>query len=66
MEASGIIGKTIVFDDAYTGVETYGHVDHEDVVHIVSKEEAGPNPIRVKVKPDPRIDKITGGTGVIE
>lgn len=64
-----IIGKTIVFSDAYTGEERFGRIDPEgsqDIVHIISKEEAGPNPRRVTTRPDARIAEITNGTGIIE
>jgi hypothetical protein len=70
MEVAEITGRTIVFDDAYTGVEKYGRIDRvygdEAIVHIISKEKAGPNPRRVKMKPDDRIAEMTSGTGVIE
>jgi hypothetical protein len=65
MDTLDITGQTIVFDDAYTGVEKYGRIEHDGVVHIISKEEAGPNPQRVTMKPDARIAEITGGTGLI-
>ncbi len=62
-------GTTIVFDDAYTGVEKYGRIDRvfgdEAIVRIISKDEAGPNPRRVTMKPDARIAAISGGTGLI-
>ena len=64
-----LIGKTIVFYNAYTGVETYGRIKRasgNDLnVSVITKEEAGPNPRRVKVTPDARIAKIADGTGLI-
>ena len=66
MEVSGITRQTIVVDDAYTGIENYVRVDDNDVVHFISKEEPGPNPRRVKSKPDAGIAKITNGTGIIK
>jgi hypothetical protein len=61
--------ETIVFNDAYTGEEKYGRIDRvygcDIVLHLIAKEEAGPNPRRIVMRPDPRIAKITGGTGII-
>ncbi len=69
METSKIIGTTIVFDDAYAGAEKFGRIDRvfgdDATIRIISKEEAGPNPRRVKLKPDARIDAITHGSGLI-
>ncbi len=69
METSSIVGTTIVFDDAYTGVEKYGRIDRvygdDAVVHIINKNEAGPNPRRVTMKADARVMEITGGSGLV-
>ncbi len=69
METSSIVGTSIVFDDAYTGVEKYGRIDRvfgdDAVVRIISKSEAGQNPRRVTMKPDARIVASTGGTGLV-
>ncbi len=48
----------------------YGLVERnyggDAIIHIVSKEESGPNPTRINPRPDPRIAAITGGTGVMD
>jgi hypothetical protein len=70
METSRLIGTIIVFDDAYTGAERYGRIDHvfgeEAVIRIINKEEAGPTPRRVELRPDARIAAITDGSGLID
>ena len=70
MEDHNLIGTTIAFVDAYTGVEKYGRIDRvygdEAVVRIINKETAGQNPRRVKMQPDARIAEITSGTGIID
>ena len=62
--------ETIVYDDAYTGVEKHGRIERTygdtAIVRNISKEEAGPNPRRVVMRRDPRIAEVTGGTGLIE
>jgi hypothetical protein len=69
MENNQLVGRTIIFDDAYTGVERYGRIIQtsgtDGTIRIIRKEEAGLNPIRWKPIADPRIDEITGGTGQI-
>lgn len=58
-----------MFDDAYTGAEKFGRIDRvfgdDAIIRIISKEEAGPNPRRVILKPDARIAAITDGSGLI-
>lgn len=70
MDNSNLVGTTIVFDDAYTGVETYARLKRvsgdEGIFRILSKEAAGPNPRRVRAKPDARIAEITNGIGIVE
>ncbi|HEY1806886.1 MAG TPA: hypothetical protein VGG45_20620 [Terracidiphilus sp.] len=69
MEASNIIGTTIVFDDAYTGTEKFGRIDRvfgdDAIVRVISREEAGSSPRRVKLKPDARIAAITDNSGLV-
>jgi hypothetical protein len=49
------LGTTIVFEDDSDGLEKYGIVNHvsggDRVIRIISREEAGPNPLRVKSPP---------------
>ena len=70
METTSIVGSTIVFDDAYTGVEKYRRIQRvfgdDAVIRIISKAEAGPNPRRVFVNADERIATITNGTGLMK
>ena len=70
METASIIGTTIVFDDAYTGIEKYGRIDHvsgdDAVVRIISKDEAGSNPRKVTMTPDASVIAITRGTGLFD
>lgn len=69
MSTSNLIGTTLVWDDAYTGVEKYGRIDRmfgsDAIVRTITKEEAGPDPRRIAVRLDERIARITGGTGLI-
>jgi hypothetical protein len=70
MEVPESKGNTITWNDAYTGVEKYARIvqiqGHDLRLREISKEKAGPNPIKVTVQRDPRTDEITGGTGIIE
>jgi hypothetical protein len=69
MSTSNLIEMTVVFDDAYTGVEKFGRVDRvygdDAIVRIITMEEAGPEPRRIVSKPDRRIAEIAGGTSVV-
>lgn len=55
MDNRNLIGTTIVFEDQTEGTEKYGRIEHvigdEGVIRFISKEQAGPNPRRVKFKP---------------
>lgn len=70
MSNHNLIGMTVVFDDAYTGVEKYARVDRVDganaILRIIRKEDAGTNPRRVKMNPDARVAEITCGSGMID
>jgi len=70
MEMTQITGTTILFNDAYTGVEKYGRIvqviGHDAVIRIISREEAGPSPRRVKLRSDTRIAATTDGTSLID
>ncbi len=70
MDSHNLIGTAIVYNDAYDGVEKYakliGVSGNDGLWRSVSKEEVGTNPRRVVAKPDPRINEITGGTGIID
>jgi hypothetical protein len=62
--------ETVVFEDAYTGETKYGRIERrygsDAIVRIISEEEAGPNPRRVRLRQDARIAELTDGTGVIK
>ena len=49
------IGDAVVFEDAYTSETKYGRVERgygsTFIVHIVPREEAGPSPRPLKVRP---------------
>jgi len=69
MDNHNLIGMTIVYIDAYDGIERYAKLirvfGNDGIWRSVSKEKAGPNPRRITLKPDARIAAITNGTGVI-
>ncbi len=56
-----LVGTTVVFEDAYTGAETYGRIIHvsgdSGVIRKITKEEAGANPRRIFPKPAPQPGK---------
>ena len=70
MNSCQLIGTTIAFQDAYTGVETFGRIDQifgdAAIIRVIKKDEAGTNPRRVKPRPDARIASITHHIGLIE
>jgi hypothetical protein len=45
----------VVFDDARTGETKYGRIERrygsDVIIHVVTKEEAGPNARRITVRP---------------
>jgi hypothetical protein len=55
MENPLTVGATVVFTDATDGLEKYAVVNHvsgtDRVFRLIRKEEAGPNPIRLKTRP---------------
>jgi hypothetical protein len=70
MKKQEIVGSAIVFDDAYTGEERYGQVGRVHgnvaVISLITKDEAGPAPTRIKTRADSRVAALTHGTGLIE
>jgi len=54
MDNSNLVGMTIVFEDETDGTQKYGRIDHvsgdDGVIRFIKKEEAGPNPRRVKFR----------------
>ncbi len=54
MDNRNLIGMTIVFEDQTDGTEKYGRIEHvsgdDGVIHLISKEKAGPHPRRVKFR----------------
>jgi hypothetical protein len=55
MDNTNLIGVTIVLENESDGTEKYGRIVHvsgdDGVVRFITKDEAGPNPRRVKFKP---------------
>jgi hypothetical protein len=70
MDNHNLIGTTIELTGGYDNSKTYWRLlsvsGDDGRWGLISKEEAGPNPRRVKGIPDARIAEITGGTGIIE
>ena len=63
MTATDNPAEYVVFADAYTGEEKYGRIEHrfggDAIIHIVTKEEAGPNPKRIVPRPDLRTETLS-------
>ncbi len=55
MENSKLVGMTIVFEDEADGTQKYGRIENvsgdDGVIRFIKKEEAGPNPRKVKFRP---------------
>ena len=55
MENPLTAGTTVVFTDASDGLEKYAIVNHvsgtDRIFRLISKEKAGPNPIKLKTRP---------------
>jgi hypothetical protein len=49
------VGTSVVFTDASDGLEKYARIEHasggDRVFRLISKEKAGPNPIRLMRPP---------------